>query len=482
MGDSSRRAFLSRGGTIAVGGLVGLSGCLDDVLNADEDDREDDERGPLPSFHRWLYAPAAIGAADNAYAYTYVDGDVLANPAEYGLPAEYGPSSGPPLAGGATESIDEFVPPMIDESGIDVDGAVSVDHGSGPGGASGLAVFGGFDATELRAEYADAAESEGRVETGTYAGLDLYFDAEAGVAIGEGTFVVGFGAGDETAGGRAVVEALIDARDGAVARLHEVDETAETLLRRQGERPIVFGAPTVSEETGYRFRRSTNGTDGGTDADTDAPAVVGGSFAIVPDGDRLRHRIIVITERAVSDPVAFGDGLRILDRFDEPSVSEDGVVLTYEAVRGGTETDEGRSGPEARFDVEVNSGSVTVVHVGGDEIPADELAIVFEEGDTERRIRWESISNIDTVGAGDTVSVAVDTPVLGDELRLVWTPESDVIHAESVPDRTGGRPNATFRTEFGTDAVSISHAGGDAIPAEKLDVLVDSPDGDRVTG
>ncbi|MFC4249240.1 hypothetical protein ACFOZ7_20300 [Natribaculum luteum] len=473
MYDTSRRAFLSGGGTIAVGGLVGLSGCLDTVLSSDEEDRESNERDPLPSFHRWLYAPAATGAAGNAYTYAYVDGDALVNPMEYGL------HSSPLIADKATELIGEYVPPMIDEYGIDVDGAVAVNHGPGPGGASGVAVFGGFDATELRAESANAAENEESVETGAHAGHDLYFDEETGVAISHGTFVTGF-SGDEIVSGRAVVEALIDARDGAATRLHEVDETAETLLRRQGERPIVFGAPAVEEETGRRFRRSPNETDDG--ADTDAPTVTGGGFSIEPDGDRLHYQITMITEQAVSDADAFGNGVPILDRFDEPSVTEDGVVLTYEATDGGRmEIDDRRSRPEARFDVDVNRGSVTVIHVGGDEIPADELAIVFEERDTERQIRWGAISNIDTIRTGDTVSVAVDTPVLGDELRLVWTPGSDVVHTESVPDRTGGRPNATFRTEFGTDAVSISHTGGDAIPAEELDVHVDSPDGDRVT-
>lgn len=467
MTDSSRRALLAGSGALAAGGLVGLSGCLDDIVESD--DEETGDRNPLPSFHGWLYAPEAVGIG--GYTYTYVDGEAALNPSEYGL------ASAPGFVAGTTGRITDMVPSMFDELGTDdVDGAVSIDHGSESGGAGGVAVAGGFDATELRSLYEDAAAEEDGVETDTYAGYDLYFDAEVAVAIDDGRFAIGFGDGTEETTARSIVEALVDARDGAASRLHQVDETADTLLRRQGEKTVVFGAPAIRGEAQNFFERSARSQD---EADDDAHAIAGGGFTLEADDDRPTYRVTVITERAVSDADAFGDELPILDAFDEPSVSQDGVVITYEERGGDEATDgEGATSPEATFDVDVASDTVTIAHVSGDAIPADELEVIVSSS-AGRYYTWAELGESGSVTAGDTITVDLRDDDAGGTVQLVWTPEGTLLADEPIPDESSGSPpSAAFEFEFDAraDTATVRHAGGDAIPAAELEILVDGDD------
>lgn len=467
MTDSSRRAILSRSGALAAGGLVGLSGCLDDIVNSGEE--ETDDRNPLPSFHGWLYAPEAVGIG--GYTYTYVEGEAALNPSEYGL------ASGPDFVTGTTGMITDMVPSIFEEIGTDdVDGAVSIDHGSDAGGAGGVAVAGGFDATELRSLYEDAAAEQDGVETDTYAGYDLYFDTEVALAIDDGRFAIGFGDGSDETTARTIVEALVDARAGSASRLHQVDDTAETLLRRQGEKTVVFGAPVIRGEAKYFFERSAGSAD---EADDDAHTIAGCGFTVETREDQPAYRVTVITEQAVSDANAFGDELPILDAFDEPSVSQDGVVLTYEESGADEATDgERASSPEVTFDIDVEPDTATITHVSGDAIRADKLEVIVSSS-AGRYYTWAELDESGSVTAGDTVTVELGDGDAGGTLQLVWTPKGTVLADEPIPDgSSGSRPSAAFEFEFDTraDTATVRHAGGDAIPVDELEILVDGND------
>lgn len=474
MSDSSRRGFLVGSGAIATGSLTGLAGCLGDITGSGEDDEDqNDGRAPLPSFHHWLFAPETVGIG--AYTYTYVDGEAAVNR------SEYGPIFSHELGVWATETITSGA---LEASAIDdVDGAVSIDYRQRDGDAFGFAMTGGFDIDEMRTEYDEAVDKDDAVDAETYAGHDLYFSDEAAVAIDDGTFVLGVlqDRGLE-ANGRAIVEAMIDAQAGSATRLHAADTTAEMLLRQQGERTVVFGAPALQGDADYFFSRSARDTDEEDESD-DAPRVAAGGFTLetADDRDRPSFSVTLITDRTVSDAEAFGDDVPALDRLPDPAVSQDGVVITYESGgdgTDGTESDDRKRSPQAGFDIDVDleSNTATVVHVGGDEIAADELRLICTGSGF--RETWAALSNTATVSPGDRVSVPIAADDHGGGLLVQWTPESEILYAKSIPDgsSTTTEPAATFDFEFDFDqnTVRVRHTSGDDIPASEIELYFDS--------
>ncbi|QCS44012.1 hypothetical protein [Natrinema versiforme] len=425
-------------------------------MSEDETDDGDGDEGPaLPAFHSWLYAPETIGMG--SYTYTYVDDRFEDSSRE--LPSRN--------VDWATETVT-----YVDNEQFDgIDHAVSIDYREDRT-TFGLAVVDGFDPATMRSELEDAITDEDGVETETYASHDVYFDEEYAVAIGDGTpatYLVGSANADREATGRDIVEAMIDARAGTATRLHEGDETAARLLRRQDERAVVFGAPTLQGRAESLFEPSSG--DG-----TDTPSVEAAGFSVDADESGSRYRVTVITEEPVEDPDGLAADLPVLERVDEPSVTQDGVVLTYEVERTADGTDSGdeRSGPKARFEVEIDGDTAEITHTSGDSILADELEVRIETGGRTRTIPFGVLSSADEVQAGHTASVSVGDADPGSDLRIVWTPGPTVLHAETLPEETSRVPDASFEIEFDRtlDTATVQHTGGDSIPAAELDIVI----------
>ena len=89
---------------------------------------------------------------------------------------------------------------------------------------------------------------------------------------------------------------------------------------------------------------------------------------------------------------------------------------------------------EAAFDVEfdMDGESVQITHTTGDEIPADELDIIFETSDF-RVVTWASLTNGDTVRAGDSVEVDLTEGDSGGWLLIAWDPEPKLLHEVRIP-------------------------------------------------
>lgn len=456
MSDASRRAFLA-GGVAA--GSVGLAGCTGSIPGLDTDDGTGDgDEGPtLPSFHSWLYAPETVGMG--AYTYTYADG------AAFGDWSSERPSR---EIGWALRTINYGNSDPFDG----VDHAVSIDYRDEQG-TFGAAIVGGFEVAEMRSEIEESITAEDGVETTTYGSYDVYYDDRYAVAIGEErqpTYLMGNASSSQDATGRDVVEAMIDARGGDAARLHAVDETADRLLRRQGERTVVFGAPALQGRAESLF--------GSANAD-ETPAVEAGGFTVDAGEESDDYRVTVITADPVDDTDAVTDSLAVLEWFEEPTVSRDGVVLTYE--EGGTGdggSDGDASSPEATFTIEIERDVARITHTSGEAIPVDELAVQFETDGGTQTVPFESVTTVDEVRAGHTTTVEVGRAEPGSVLRLVWTPESTVLRAERIPDGTSDQPNASFAIEFDLDrnTATVRHTGGDSIPADELDVVVQGND------
>lgn len=469
MNYSSRRGVLLGSGALATSGLVGLSGCLDDLTDRDGDDEENGEESngeePLPSFHQWLHAPEAL--ALDGYSYTYVEDDAIFNPDEYEL--RYGPG----LVTETVRSTSRTAGRMLEEIESEaVDGAVSLTYGTEFGTTFGLVVTGGFDEAVLRSEYDDIFENDSTVERETYAGYTLYFDELNAVAIGEGTYVLGNNdTVAETESGRAIVEAILDAREGESPRLHTTDDVAETLLRQQGEQSVVFGAPAVQGVAEDAFRQLSIGAD-----DTEEPTVTGGGVTLEVD-DEPNYRVTVITEEAVSDPSVLEGAVPILEWFDEPSVTQDGTVLTYEANGDDESGDGGRNdAPQGAFEIDIGTDgeAAVVIHHSGDSVPADEL-VVSIEGENSRAYSWRELAGTETVAPGDYALIELTEADDGNRVVLLWEPEGMVL-AEHLIRTDSSVPDATFDFDFDVQngTGTVTHAGGDPIPADELDIVVES--------
>jgi hypothetical protein len=121
-----------------------------------------------------------------------------------------------------------------------------------------------------------------------------------------------------------------------------------------------------------------------------------------------------------------GDRSTTLTRFDIP-VRQDG---------GSDQPDESDgSVPSVSMDAEFDfeRGEVTVIHAAGDEVPADELDIVFL-GDQYRVIRWSEVSDQSTVTPGDSATVELREGDYGEELLLGWQPETRELDSVQIPE------------------------------------------------
>lgn len=97
----------------------------------------------------------------------------------------------------------------------------------------------------------------------------------------------------------------------------------------------------------------------------------------------------------------------------------DGTIEDDDGPPGATHT------PQAAFSVDEDDGNLLVAHTSGDEVPANELLIVYEDGTGEELLRstWDEVVGVgpdDRVRPGDAVRLHVDAES-GDVLRLLWT-------------------------------------------------------------
>ncbi|WP_455449882.1 hypothetical protein [Natrinema thermotolerans] len=447
MVDSSRRAFLA-GGIAA--GSIGIAGCTGDIPGLGTDDGNGEDEGTsLPSFHSWLYAPEAVGIGP--YTYTYADGETL----------EDGTSDrSSPNIGWALETIRYGDNEQFD----DVDHAVSIDYRE-ERTTFGAVIAGGFDVAEIQSEINESTTEEDDVETATHRSYDVYYDDQYAIAIGDEslpTYLMGNAGDAQDATGRDIVETMIDARAGDAARLHAGDESADRLLREQGERTVVFGAPTLQGDAESLFESA---------GDDETPAVEAAGFTLDADEEDTDYRVTVITADPVDDTGAFADTLSVLEWFDEPTSTQEGVVLTYEeGATGDGDPDGEESPPEVSFAVEIDRGTARITHTGGETIPVSDLAVRFERDGRTQTIPFESVSSVDDVRPGHTTTVGVDGADPGSELRVVWTPGPDVLYVESVPRTTNSRPDASFAVEIDRGTARITHTDGETIPVSDLAV------------
>lgn len=478
MGEETRRSLLLTGGTLGIGTAVGMAGCLDDVSEFVDGERDEDETGgdddaageserPLPSFHQWLYAPGETGF--ESYTYAYADLEAIerdeAEPFRHWDELKW-----------ITESLDGI------ESSDELSGAeaaISIESRQSSAEAYGIVVLGDLDLDGMRAELDDDAAQRADIDRGSYEGYDVYFNDEAAVALGgvgnRDAYLMSYVGSGPEASGRDVVEALIDARAGRSTRLREADDTAETLLRRLGDRHFVFGTTEPAGRAESLFEHDGTAT-------IDAAGV-----AFQPSADAGTYRLVLITEKSVDEPEAFSDDLTVARRLTAPTVTGDGNVVS---IAGDVDRSRNRNSagpPQAMFEIDIDHdrGQAHIVHTGGDDIRADELEIVVRSPD-RREYTWAELSSADVIGPGDDVLVPVTERDSGGYLRLRWLPEDVPLYETEIPELesetgTRERPSASFSAEFDFDrnTVDIGHVGGDEIPADEL-VLVFESDANRV--
>lgn len=339
---------------------------------------------------------------------------------------------------------------------------------------SGVAT-GSFDAEAVRSQV--EAENDELVERGEYEGYTLYggaseydrtrtiaaavsSEAVIGASVDvsypnetptpqrEGGFVDVPELTGTPSGATTAVDAVkrhVDAMNGNADRLADVD-LAATVLDDLGDRPFVGGVLTDGESVRQLYfgdgeggtsdpedellrdvkaltqgLRAVAGSATAGDAGSGEMVVrcyYGSSDAAGSRAETLRGAIGTAKSRAgdVTPPeteVATDGSAVVLTVTGDPKqvADEFGLAGSGSASGGGSASSEV---PQAAFSFDYgSSGSLTITHDGGDNIPGDQLRIVAGDGSPDRV--WSSGG--ETVSAGRSVTVQVDA---ADTVRMVW--------------------------------------------------------------
>jgi len=452
---------MKAGGVLASGGLTAVSGCTESLEGVEDTLGGNEGDSSTPAFAQWLYAPDVVGIG--TYAYTHVDveavndhsGEGVSNIPESGMMPRQ-------LLGGDIEGIEDGLSIRYTDAA-----------------ATGAVAWGSLDLSDVRSDIEGTVEENDSVETATYENFGLFFDESNAVAIaGDDSSVLVTTA--EDASPRDILEAMIDARRGAVERLAAAEDDVAAMLPHQSDVAVAYGTLNPSGDNARMFERT--GDDGRT--------IESGGYAFMLDGDSLRRRLIVVTDAPVEDAESFGKTLTAVDQLSDPTYAQDGRVVTVEVTAGaeGDAAQQGDAPPQVTFEFEhdLDAGTVTITHAGGDPIDPSNLELVYETDDP-RALSWADRTS-GQVETGTSVRFPLTEADQGGQLLVRWS-DGDrefPLSGVGVPERTddgGGDgdstpPQVAFEFEHDLDAgtVTITHAGGDPIDPSNLELVYETDD------
>ncbi len=406
-GPTTRRRLLKRAGAgLAAAGTAGCVETLPPLGQRVRYGRVDlPERSAEPGdpvYRRWL--PAASALPDD------FDADSDEEPLDPGWVNHVEPGALDRDFDGdgrANRLAHTFQVPHLDYFGVGYEtfDRVANLHGFG----TTFVLEGDFDPGAVGTTLADS----GYAAAGSYGSYDV-FDRDGGrrtAAVGDGAVVWA-----NHARSRAIVEAVVDAERGAIARHHETSESFALATERVGAR-----AWTWMDGLGMQFGGEAHHAMSTT---MDDEAVYTVFHQLYPPGE-------VVSERTVRDVLA-GE-TRALEA-GAVDVRVDGRVATVELRRPHAAVDdpyEGVDVPQVTWGATLDDGGptedgegetgdgerVTIRHEAGDAVPAATLAFFFEDPDVEDRQDRRSPTDrqfadvTDTVRPGDAIEVpAPDDP------------------------------------------------------------------------
>lgn len=298
--------------------------------------RVDAPDGTSPTFRRWIPAPAS----------TDDDHDLDAGTVYVATPG----TDGSDVVGGDLGIGRPFAVGMTDYFGYayeDYDLVVGVDEA--------VAIEGPIDPGIA----AEALHGSGYADAGDYGGYALYDRGGPArtTAVADGQIVHSAGRAP-----RRDVTALIDARAGDLARLHERNEAFDRVSRQSGTRPFLLGGTGDGLIVGLEPEVSLSGMD------FDDEAVYSLSYLVFPEGDspsasEIRRQL-----------TSFRDAVHAV----AVDLQVDGRLAVVEARMDPGEFLEGTSSQEpplATWSAEVGPDQVVLRHVAGQTVPADQLQV-----------------------------------------------------------------------------------------------------------
>lgn len=406
---------MERRGLLAALGSVGASavaGCTDGLLGGGSDDGGGESTEDLPAVATWApepavydqegYALVSVGAADLHADADHLHPRVLEQLTE--LP----------------ESMPGFASP----------GDVERIHFVGP---QANVVTGGVDREAARSFYEDRAFEE----QGTHAGYAVLTGnvgmivPRRAVGIGDDAIVVvAPQSSDDDSDLRPILEAVLDARAGDRRRYAASDQNLNRLLADLGEGDVLTAR--------------SHGPD-----QTIVGAVAEGLSTTVEGAEtHLRGTVVFAPDRRDASAVEEWANRASVFEGSSPETTTDGrIVRTTGTVQtdrlaelpdefpGPTSTAEERPSPTVRWDFDYEPrgerrGLLTVMHEGGDDVPASELFLRggpfadVEGADRTTPGPWTGT----TMGDEEWVTAA-DQIVLGVrpsfEIEVVWQPDDD---------------------------------------------------------
>lgn len=440
---ATRREVLRTGSAVAGAALLtSLSGCQGAL---------DDE--PTDDSPRESQLPALV-PADTTFL-THIDVETILTDA----------SIRSSLADVLEDAESEDVPATVDELFSEMAEEVGVN----PSELSELLVFGTFDEEAFGAlAWADWTDDEfrtfleeelrGDLEEDSYGDHTLYEDGgtAAATVLDDGLFLLGT---------RPLVETVIDvwndegeALTGDLATAFE--DTSPGPIRFAAEAPPQFSAAAGMDPDFEPFQDVTRLSGGLAFEGEDRVALLHLRTPSEGDAEEIETAAIefldILEAEFEADEQAAGPELAVFEEaIDHVDVRTDDrdAIIEYRADADefaefvaatfgmfffgvGQDSDRGRAEPDIapnvafEFDyepVEDDAGVLTIVHVGGDTVPANELVVEGEgfadiEGAAQiSRGPWQGATSDGDVQAGHSVTVGVSEPYF---VRLIWEGES----------------------------------------------------------
>lgn len=302
-------------------------------------------------------------------------------------------------------------------------------------------------AAALLSHQADAAVAYGTT-TPTENDARIFGDGDGDATIESGGYVVNL---DDGVGNRLIVvtETPVEDAESLVETLPAVDVNADPEIERDGRVVTVETGGGSSESTDPENRGEAPQAQFDFQFDADAGTVTithqGGDTIAAENLQVLLDsgRLIDWSVRTSDEDVTAGSSITLSLADDEyGSVlfvrwtgGEREQMLAQFEIPDGSGGDSGSTeAPEVtlRAEFDYDRGRVTVIHGGGDTVPADQLDVVFETDDF-RVIRWSEVSGQSDVSPGDAVTVGFSEADYGGRLLLGWRPEEEVLDDQPIP-------------------------------------------------
>lgn len=377
----TRRTLIKQAGLVAAS--ASLSGCteaLPPLGSRVQYGRVDvPPLSPEPRYRQWLPAASALPTDDLDPGYV-----------NYVQPADLGQAE----IGTPNKDIHFFQKPYLDYFGMDYEAYDAV-IGLHRTTKSTYVLEGDIDTETV----AHTLLESGYAEADPYQGYDFFTRTDSPRTAAISSEAIIWAHHEQST---AIVEAVIDAKRGAVPRHHETSEDFALATETIGAGPWTMIGGLGIDPTGSALIRSmafTPSEDG----------VYYIHMQLYPEND-------VVTKQELRDALEENTRARASHSVD---IQIDGRIATiaFHHPHGSLKTDYAHvSVPVITWGVETNEQTLTIRHEAGDTTSADALTVSIQQGSERTQTDSQFSDNVDRIQPGDTLTI--DAPD-GDADRIV---------------------------------------------------------------